>query len=174
MRTLLRLIVVVALILGVVWLIQNRKAPSRQDVRAGVDSVVRETKEAVHDLDKKLDVPEISEELKRTGRIVRRKARQAADKLADATEGAETTAAIKAKLALDPNLSAIDISVNTTYGRVTLAGRADSEEDIARAIRIALERDEVREVVSTIQVRSPEDAKKVRSPEDAKKVNLVR
>src|SRR5574341_584563 len=119
MRTLLRLIVVVALILGVVWLIQNRKAPSQQDVRAGVDSVVRETKEDVSALDKKLAVPEISEELKRTGRVVRRKARQAADKLADATEGAETTAAIKAKLALVPKLSALYISVNTTYGRVT-------------------------------------------------------
>jgi osmotically-inducible protein OsmY len=161
MRLLLRLIVVAALILGVIWLVQNRRAPSRQDVRSGVDSVVRETKEAVNDLDQKLDVPEISEELKRTGRIVRRKATQAVHKLADATEGAETTAAIKAKLALDPNLSALDISVNTTYGRVTLAGRADSPEDIARAIRIALERDEVREVVSTIQVRSAEDAKKV-------------
>jgi hypothetical protein len=162
MRTLLRLIVVVALILGVIWLIQNRKAPSRQDVRAGVDSVVRETKEAVNDLD--LSVPNISEELKRTGRIVRRKAKQAAHEVEDATEGAGTTAAIKAKLALDPNLSALDISVNTTYGRVTLAGRADSPEDIARAVRIALERKEVREVVSTIQVRSPED----------KKVSLVR
>lgn len=161
MRFLLRLIVVAALILGVIWLIQNRRAPSRQDVRSGVDSVVRETKEAVNDLDRKLDVPEISEELKRTGRIVRRKATQAVHQLADATEGAETTAAIKAKLALDPKLSALDISVNTTYGRVTLAGRADSPEDIARAIQIALERDEVREVVSTIQVRTAEDAKKV-------------
>lgn len=153
MRTLLRLIVVVALILGVIWLIQNRKAPSRQEVRSGVDSAVHETKEAVKDL----NVPNISEELKRTGRIVRRKATQAAHELADATEGAETTAAIKAKLALDPKLSAFDIAVNTTYGRVTLSGRADSPEDIARAVQIALERDDVREVVSTIQVRTPED-----------------
>ena len=165
MRTLLRLIVVAALVLGAIWLIQNRKlAPSRQEVRSGVDSVVRETKEAVDDLDLKLDVHELGDELKRTGRIVRRKAGQAAHEVADATEGASTTAAIKAKLALDPNLSALDISVNTTYGRVTLAGRVDSPDDIARAIRIALERDDVREVVSTIQVRPP----------DAKKVSLVR
>jgi len=165
MRTLLRLIVVAALVLGAIWLIQNRKlAPSRQEVRSGVDSVLRETKEAVDDLDLKLDVHELGDELKRTGRIVRRKAGQAAHEVADATEGASTTAAIKAKLALDPNLSALDISVNTTYGRVTLAGRVDSPDDIARAIRIALERDDVREVVSTIQVRPP----------DAKKVSLVR
>ena len=165
MRTLLRLIVVAALVLGAIWLIQNRKlAPSRQEVRSGVDSMVRETKEAVNDLDLKLDVHELGDELKRTGRIVRRKAGQAAHEVADATEGASTTAAIKAKLALDPNLSALDISVNTTYGRVTLAGRVDSPDDIARAIRIALERDDVREVVSTIQVRPP----------DAKKVSLVR
>ena len=165
MRTLLRLIVVAALVLGAIWLIQNRKlAPSRQEVRSGVDSVVRETKEAVNDLDWKLDVHELGDELKRTGRIVRRKAAQAAHEVADATEGARTTAAIKSRLALDPNLSALDISVNTTYGRVTLAGRVDSPDDIARAIRIALERDDVREVVSTIQVRPP----------DAKKVSLVR
>ena len=165
MRILLRLIVVAVLVLGGIWLIQNRKlAPSGQQLRSGIDSVVRETKQAVDDLDSKLDVHELGDELKRTGRIVRRKAGQAAHEVADATEGASTTAAIKAKLALDPNLSALDISVNTTYGRVTLAGRVDSPDDIARAIRIALERDDVREVVSTIQVRPP----------DAKKVSLVR
>jgi hypothetical protein len=145
MRTLLRLIVVAALVLGAIWLIQNRKlAPSRQEVRSGVDSVVRETKEAVNDLDLKLDVHDLGDELKQTGRIVRRKAGQAVHKVADATEGARTTAAIKARLALDPNRSALDISVDTTDGRVTLAGHLDSTDDIARAIRIALERDDVR------------------------------
>jgi hyperosmotically inducible protein len=165
MRTLLRLIVVAALVLGAIWLIQNRKlAPSRQEVRSGVDSVVRETKEAVNDLDLKLDVHDLGDELKQTGRIVRRKAGQAVHKVADATEGARTTAAIKARLAIDPNLSALDISVDTTDGLVTLAGYVDSTDDIARAIRIVLERNDVREVVSTLQVRPP----------DAKKASLVR
>jgi len=165
MRILLRLIVVAALVIGGIWLVQDRKlASSGREVRSGIDSMVRETKEAVHGLDLKLDVHELGEELKRTGRIVRRKAAQAVHEVADATEDARTTAAIKARLALDPDLSVLDISVDTTDGRVTLAGHVDSTDDIARAIRIALERDDVREVVSTIQVRPP----------DAKKVNLVR
>ena len=47
------------------------------------------------------------------------------------------------------------MSVDTTDGRVTLAGRAASPADIARAIEIALDQDGVHEVVSTLQVRSP-------------------
>lgn len=154
MRVLLRLVVVAALVLGGIWLIQDRKlASSGREARSGIDSLVRE-----------LDVHELGEELKRTGRIVRRKAGQAAREVADATQDARTTAGIKAGLALDPSLSALDISVDTTDGRVTLAGHVDSTDDIARAIRMVLERDDVREVVSTIQVRPP----------DAKRVNLVR
>jgi osmotically-inducible protein OsmY len=165
MRIFLRVIVVAVLFLGGIWLIQNRKlAPSGREVRSGIDSVVRETKEAVKEVDLKLDVHELGEELKRTGRIVRRKAGQAIHEVADDTEDARTTAAIKTRLAIDPNLSALDISVDTTDGRVTLAGHVDSADDIARAIRIVLDRNDVREVVSTIQVRRP----------DAKRVSLVR
>ena len=154
MRVLLRLVVVAILVVGGLWLIQDRKlASSSREVRSGIDSWVRE-----------LDVHALGEELKRTGRIVRRKAGQAAREVADATQDARTTAGIKTSLAVDPNLSVLDISVDTTDGRVTLAGHVDSTDDIARAIRIVLERDDVREVVSTIQVRPP----------DAKKVNLVR
>jgi osmotically-inducible protein OsmY len=102
-----------------------------------------------------LDVAAIAEELKQTGRVVRRRAGQTAETVAEATRDARTTAAIKAKLALDPSLSALDVSVDTTDGRVTLAGRAASPEDIARAIEIAFQDDGVYEVVSTLQVRSP-------------------
>ena len=154
MRVLLRLVVVAVLVVGGIWLIQDRKlASSGPGGSFGDRLVVRQ-----------LDVHELGEELKRTGRIVRRKAGQAAREVADATQDARTTAGIKTGLALDPTLSALDISVDTTDGRVTLAGHVDSTDDLARAIRIVLERDDVREVVSTIQVRPPE----------AKKVSLVR
>ena len=86
-------------------------------------------------------------------RVVRRKVVDASKTIAEVTEDARTTAAIKAKLAADPGLSALDISVDTTDGRVTLAGRADSPEAVARALGIALEQDGVQEVISTIQVR---------------------
>ncbi len=165
MRMLLRLIVVVLLVVAVVWLVQNRSfGRPGQEVRAGIDSAVRGTKEAVKDLHLNLDAQQIGEELKRTGRIVRSKAAQAANKMAEVTEDARTTAAIKAKLAADPDLSVLDISVDTTDGRVTLAGRVDSPDDIARAVRIALERDDVHEVISTIRV----------SPVESKKLTLVR
>jgi hyperosmotically inducible protein len=81
--------------------------------------------------------------------------------VAEATDDARTTAAIKAKLALDRELSVFDVSVDTTDGRVTLAGHVDSPDEIARAIGIAFEQDEVREVVSTLQVRpAPESSRR--------------
>jgi hyperosmotically inducible protein len=64
-----------------------------------------------------------------------------------------TTAAIKARLALDPQLSALDIAVDTTDGRVTLAGWVDSPEDLARLVRLALEHEGVVEVISTVRMR---------------------
>jgi osmotically-inducible protein OsmY len=45
------------------------------------------------------------------------------------------------------------ISVDTTGGRVTLAGSAPSHEAIGRATLLALEIEGVREVVSTLQVK---------------------
>jgi osmotically-inducible protein OsmY len=151
MRTLLRLILAVALILGIVWLVQHRDVgQASREVKAKGESVAREAKEALSDL----DVNAIREELKSTGQVVRRKAEIAGRKVAEATEDGRTTAAIKAKIALDPELSALEISVDTTDGRVTLAGRVDDPEDVARAIRIALEQENVYEVVSTLQVHA--------------------
>jgi osmotically-inducible protein OsmY len=168
MRLLLRLALVVVLVLGLVWLWQHRGLErSSREARAKVGSAVRGAGKALADLDRKLDVDSIREEMKRTGRIVRRKTAQTFDRVAEATEDARTTAAIKAKLALDGELSALDISVDTTDGRVTLAGRVDSLDHVARAIRLALEHDGVHEVVSTLQVRSPDEGPQ------AKKVTLV-
>jgi osmotically-inducible protein OsmY len=87
--------------------------------------------------------------------VVRRKSEQVARQVAEATEDARTSAAIKAQLALDPNLSALDISVDTTDGVVTLAGKVDSPDAVARAMELALEHDNVREVISTLQVVRP-------------------
>jgi hypothetical protein len=161
----LRLVFVILLVLAGVWLLHaGRLAALGRDVRLGIDAAMRETEAAADDLDLKLDTQALGDELRQTGRVVRRKARQVAHEVADATHDARTTAAIKARLALDPNLSVLEISVDTTDGRVTLAGSVDSLDDLARVIRIVLERHDVREVVSTIQVRGPA----------AKKVSIVR
>lgn len=150
MRTLLRLTLLIALVVGVLWLLEHSGSPQQvtREARAEVGSAVRHIKKTASDL----DVGAMVEELKRTGRVVRRKTESAAHKLGEATADARTTAAIKAKLALDPELSARDISVHTTDGLVTLAGRVDSPEDMARAMRLALEESNVHEVVSTLRI----------------------
>jgi osmotically-inducible protein OsmY len=152
MRGLLRLALLLCLVLGVVWLAQNVDLGTLR-LRAGSElrGAVKQAEKAVPDV----DVARIAEELQRTGRVVRRRAGQTAATVAEATKDARTTAAIKARLALDPSLSALDVSVDTTDGRVTLAGRAASTAAIARAIEIAFEQDGVYEVVSTLQVQSP-------------------
>jgi osmotically-inducible protein OsmY len=155
MGFLLRLLLLVFLVVGVVWFLRDRSLDrGARDIRADVGSAVHEAKEAVASL----DVGEITEELKRTGRVVRRKVTKAARTVAEATEDGRTSAAIKAKLALDPDLSALEISVDTTDGVVTLAGRVSSPENVAKAIRLALEEDNVHEVISTLQVRTPSRA----------------
>jgi hyperosmotically inducible periplasmic protein len=152
MRSLLRLVTLLCLVLVAIWAAQNVDF-GRLRLRAGSDlhGAAKQAEKSVPDL----NVAAIAEELKQTGRVVRRRAGQTAQTVAEATKDARTTAAIKAKLALDPSLSALDVSVDTTDGRVTLAGRAASPADIARAIEIALDQDGVHEVVSTLQVQSP-------------------
>lgn len=152
MRALLRLFVLVCFGLAAIWVAQNVDF-STPRLRTGSDlrGAVRQAEKAIPDL----NVAAIADELKRTGRVVRRRAGQTAETVAEATKDARTTAAIKARLALDPSLSALEVSVDTTDGRVTLAGRAASAADIARAIEIAFEQDGVHEVVSTLQVRAP-------------------
>jgi osmotically-inducible protein OsmY len=95
---------------------------------------------------------DIKDELARTGQVVRRKAREAGQAIADATADARTTAAIKARLVASRDLSALNISVNTTAGVVTLSGTVSSPEHIGKAMLLAMETQGVREVVSTLQV----------------------
>jgi hyperosmotically inducible protein len=84
--------------------------------------------------------------------VVRRKAQEAGAAIADATADARVTAAIKAKMVANRDLSALRISVNTTAGVVTLAGTVNSPEDIGKAMLVAMETDGVTQVVSTLQV----------------------
>jgi len=162
LRGLVRLAALVVLVLGVIWLAQNVDL-GRLGGRAGGElrGAVKEAAAAIPEL----DLDEIAAELKQTGRVVRRRAAGAAEKIAkaadeveEATRDARTTAAIKARLALDPSLSAFAVSVDTTDGVVTLAGHVDSPGDVARAIQIAFEQDDVHEVISTLQLRQRRSA----------------
>jgi Flp pilus assembly secretin CpaC len=102
------------------------------------------------DLD--LSVEKIAQELKATGRVVRRKAVEAGRQFEESTRDGRTTARLKARFALDPELKAHEIEVHTDDGRVSLTGRVDSPEQVARAVRMAVEEDDVLEVTSTLQV----------------------
>jgi hyperosmotically inducible protein len=97
---------------------------------------------------------DIQEELGKTGKVVRRKARETGQAISDATADARITAAIKGKFLTTRDLSAFSTSVNTTEGVVTLSGMVDSAEDISKAMLVAMQTEGVREVISTLQVRS--------------------
>jgi len=101
----------------------------------------------------RLDPDSISDELKRTGRVIRDKTSQAGQAIKDATADARVTTAIKAKLVKDPDLSAWDIHVDTTDGVVTLSGTVSSSDLIGKAMELALDTDGARQVISTLQVK---------------------
>ncbi len=151
MRTLLRLMMVIVLVLVGVWLVKNIGG-DRTGVHAegALQGAMEKVDRAVADLDLK----SITEELKRTGRVIRRRAAQVARKLDDDTADAHTSAAIKAKLGADPQLSSFSIGVDAVAGRVTLSGTVNSPADVARAIHVAFEQKDVTEVISNLQVRS--------------------
>jgi hypothetical protein len=97
----------------------------------------------------------INQELAEAGRVVRRRARDLGESVADTVADAAITATIKAELAADPDLSAWSIPVSTTSGVVNLSGNVSSPEDIGRTILFALNTEGVNLVISTMQVRQP-------------------
>jgi hyperosmotically inducible protein len=153
MRKLLVLIVLLALGAGIYWY-AGRKSADQDALRKAEAEASQRLDEMKSTIKDKLgglsiDPKEIKEELERSGKVVRKKAEQVGAVIADAA----ITAAIKAKLVKDPNLSALRIAVNTTDGVVTLSGSVDSVEEIQQALKLALETEGVREAISTLQVR---------------------
>jgi len=155
MRTLL-----VGLILGVIigvagyWYLGKEKA--NDEITAARDKVVDSAgrvKDSIQEKIGEIKTEDIKDELNRTGMIVREKAKKAGAAIADATANARITTAIKSKLIGEPGISALSINVDTTDGLVTLSGTVKSEEEVAKAVRIAMETDGVHKVVSTLQVK---------------------
>jgi hypothetical protein len=151
-----------ALVLGIavggaaVWFYGNyRDDPRVRSAGEKVETAAKSARDAATNELRVLHLrPEdIKDELARSGQVVRRAATEAGHAIADATADARTTATIKAKLVASRDLSALNISVNTTAGVVTLSGAVASSEDISKAILLAMETDGVREVVSTLQVK---------------------
>ena len=153
-KILIGVIIGVAIGLGLGWYLTEGQR--RKDIRQAQDKIAAEATRAagaVRDAMAEIRPEEIKEELARTGVVVRRRAQKIGGAIADSAVNAKITTSIKAKYAVDPKLSALKISVDTTDGLVTLSGPVSSHEEIGRAIKLALETDGVREVVSTLQVR---------------------
>ncbi len=159
-----RVRVFLALIIGVVlgaaglWFFSSGQGKS-----AGkqIQDAATSTRDAVQEKLRVLDLRtnDIKDELTRTGQVIRRRARDAGQVIADATADARTTAAIKAKLIANRDLPGLGISVNTTAGVVTLSGFVGSTEQISKAMLLAMDTEGVREVISTLQVKPKEKAK---------------
>src|ERR1039458_4635370 len=96
---------------------------------------------------------QIKDELARTGKVVRRKAHDLGGPAAHAAADARIGAATKARYAADPDLSVWKISVSSDQGHVTLSGTVSAEENIGKAVALALEADGVRDVTSTLAVK---------------------
>jgi hyperosmotically inducible protein len=104
-----------------------------------------------------LNADQIREELASTGRVVRDRSREIASQAAGAVSDARITAEIKARLLADKELSARTISVAVDEGRVGLAGTVRSEEQIGRAVALALGVNGVRHVTASLQAVGDEE-----------------
>ncbi|MEO5804167.1 MAG: BON domain-containing protein [Verrucomicrobiota bacterium] len=153
MKTLLVLLIGAAIgIAGYIFFRESGKPKFQRagdKISEGADTVKDKWNDKVGDL----DTDRIRDELARTGKVIRKKAEQARVAIADATADARITTEIKSKFAVESDLSALKISVNTTEGVVTLSGTVSSHEAIQKAMQIALAVDGVSQVVSTLQVK---------------------
>ena len=157
MRVLLALILGLALGAAAVWYFGIGKNDARvQSFTNQVENAAKSAGDAIQEKLKalKLSPDDVKDELAKTGQVVRRKAKEAGQAIADATADARITAAIKAKLLANRDLSPLSISVNTTDGVVTLSGAVPSVDAISKAMLIAMETDGVKEVISALQVKS--------------------
>lgn len=155
MKTLIVLLIGAAL--GIGGYIYFRETGNQSKFERAGDKISESAGDLKSSLGKKLpelDTEQIKKELSETGRVVQKKAKQAGDAIADATADARMTAAIKGKYALESDLSALSISVNTTKGIVTLSGTVSSHDNIKKAMRLAIDTDGVTEVISTLQVKT--------------------
>ena len=154
-RTLFVFLLGVAAGAGGLWYFQRHQAPANlEQAKETVVSGAEKVKDAVKDKIADISVEDLKRELERTGMVVREKASQVGAVLADATANARTTAMIKAKLFTDLGKVAMTINVDTQDGLVTLSGSANTHEEIAKAVQIAMGTDGVRKVVSTVQVKA--------------------
>src|SRR5262245_55700965 len=69
-------------------------------------------------------------------------------------DDAAITAAVKSRLAADPDVAALNIDVDTLEGVVTLSGQVNSAAERTEAVQIAAGTDDVVRVVNNLQIKS--------------------
>ncbi|HVL66129.1 MAG TPA: BON domain-containing protein [Vicinamibacterales bacterium] len=87
------------------------------------------------------------------GAEVGERAGQAADATRRAIEDGSLTAKIKAKMALDDTVKALNLDVDTFNGTVTVKGVVRTEAERQRALQLARETEGVRQVVDQLTLR---------------------
>ncbi|MDQ3419258.1 MAG: BON domain-containing protein [Acidobacteriota bacterium] len=87
------------------------------------------------------------------GTTAREKTSQAADATMRALEDGRLTTKIKAKMALDDSVKALDLNVDTKDTIVTLTGEVRSEAERQRALTLARETAGVTRVIDQLRVR---------------------
>jgi len=100
----------------------------------------------------KLTPSDIKTDLEKGGRVVRSKSSTVGAKAGATFDNAKVVTVINAKLVGDSKLSAIKINVDADQGIVTLKGTVKSPDLIGRAIALALDTDDVVQVVSLLTV----------------------
>ena len=119
-------------------------------------TVMSHVEAAAHSLEAKfsdITAQTVKEQLARSGVYIVEKAKAAGAAVADAATDARITASVKTKLFSEPGFTALSINVDTSAGVVTLAGKAATPEQIARAVQLAAATEGVRRVISTIQIK---------------------
>ena len=116
---------------------------SRDTAKDTKDTVVEKAE------DWKLTPENIKEELAKTGRVVRAKARSVSESIDDA----RIIAVIKGKYVVEKDLSSLAIKVECRNGDVQLSGSVTAEEHIARAVTLALQTNGVHNVNSQLVVK---------------------
>lgn len=98
----------------------------------------------------------VGEELDEAGEAIGREAERVGEEVEPAARDAQITATVKSKLLSDPEVSAFQIDVDTSGGRVTLSGTVDSDAAKEEAEELARNTEGVDEVENLIEV-APED-----------------
>lgn len=94
-----------------------------------------------------------TEKAREVGAEVGERTAMAAEQARRAVSDGRVTAKIKAKMALDDTVKALDIDVDTNGTVVTVSGTVDNEAQRQRALALARETDGVKQVVDRLRIR---------------------